>query len=651
MPPRPPAQLRRYGRRSALFNGQAPPERQSICFFCSLSSDFNRERLAQSPKKRVSPTQARRLGSTAAIAPLDAKADPRRELESALVDLQKYAANHVNLSRLQLALNGLRQEPGRESIRVAIFGLARTSTPQDSTAKDVLKLLLSDPLKDPAAWEREVEQHDLAEPMIIRIGAETRATEPAVSLTEGNLLREIHVPSAVLNGHDLEILLANIHPFLPVAEKGTLDSFEDTLLVPTVDIPTSSTGRHTPVTTPVHKALVVADGMHGAASVMSLPTVETPGVLKYAVNMPGYNPAETSPLPFIPVDTSMARIGLGLIRKNIGNAIEYEHLWFQSNLPKLVEWLKAGALEAPNNITKSPVRELIVSLLKNTSASIRAEQSKLLDTSASSANTPASIRRIESALSEWAEGAHSELQEQLDVAFSSRRWRKLGWWKLFWRVDDVGMLTSDILAQKFLPVAERNSIFLAGRMSEVGVHLVDPSRNSHKSDTINVIGGQSIDEASGSTKSTRQETKWPANIPNTRDYLQIETIPALQALAQKLVLQTISTSGLMTALGALAYIGTPTSTLYEAGAIATLGIVWSLRRMQKRWETARDFWEGEVREEGRKAVRGVEEAITTALSRGSSSRLQGSDGADAQHSLEKASQLVNKAQALLKELK
>ncbi|KAI1190314.1 hypothetical protein F5B17DRAFT_387581 [Nemania serpens] len=650
MPPRPPAQLRRYGRRSAIYNGRAPSERQSTCLFCSLSSDFVRERVARPLKRRTSPALDRRLVTTIATAPTDAGTDPRRELESALVDLQKYAANHVNLSRLQLALNGLRQEPGHESIRVAIFGLASGSTTQTNTAKDVLKLLLADPLKDPEPWEREVEQHDLAEPVIIRIGTETRAAEPAISLTEGNLLREIHVSSASLNGHDLELLLANTHPFLPALEKGALDRFEDTVLVPTVDIPTSNTGRYTPIAAPVHKALVVADGMLGAASVMSLPTVETPGVLKYAVDVPEYNPAETSSLPFIPIDTSTARIGLGLIRKNIGNAIEYEHLWFQSNLPKLVEWLKADILKAPDNTTKLPVRELIVSLLRNTSASLRAEEARLLDISASSATTPASIRRLESALSEWAEGAHSELQEQLDVAFSSRRWRKLGWWKLFWRVDDVGMLTSDILAQKFLLDAERNSIFLAGRMSEVGVHLANTSRSSPNPDTIAVAGSQSIDVVSDSTKLTRQETKWPANIPNTRDYLQMETIPALQALAQKLVLQTISTSGLMTALGALVYVGTPTATLYEAGAVAALGIVWSLRRMQKRWETARNFWEGEVREEGRKAVRGVEEAINTALT-GGSAQAQGRDAFDAQHDIEKANQLVAKAQKLLKELK
>ena len=49
--------------------------------------------------------------------------------------------------------------------------------------------------------------------------------------------------------------------------------------------------------------------------------------------------------------------------------------------------------------------------------------------------------------------------------------------------------------------------------------------------------------------------------------------------------------------------------LYEAGAVAAFGLVWSLRRMQKKWETARKFWEGEVREEGRKAVRAVEGVV------------------------------------------
>ncbi|KAF2963266.1 hypothetical protein GQX73_g10311 [Xylaria multiplex] len=640
MPPRLPAQLRPYRCQGAIFKGYPSPRRQSTCFFCSLSSKSNRERAARHPKKRAPLDNPRRFETTAtattATTPVDVKPHARKELELILLDLRKHAANYVSLPRLQLALNGLRQKPGRESIRIAILGLTNGSTPTN-TAKDVLRLLLADPLRDLEGWEREVEQHDLTEPMILRIGAENEGgNEPGISLTKERLLREVHVSSTTFNGHNLEILLAPTSSSLKRLRKGVIDGLEDTALVPIVDIPTSDTNSYHPMATPVHKALIVADGIHGAASVLSMPTLENSGMLKYAVNIPEYKPAEKNPLPFTPIDTSTATIGLGLVRKNIANAIEYEHLWFQSNIPELVEWLKTDILTTPDSVTKLPVRQLITSFLRNTSASIRAEETRLLELSTTSTNTHRSLITIKRGLSEWAESAHSELQGQLDAAFSSRRWRKLGWWKLFWRVDDVGMLTSDILAQKFLPQAERSSIFLAGRMREAGIQIsVATDNRSNNPESI---------------KPATQEANWPMNIPYTRSYLQTETVPALQALAQKLVLQTLTTSGLTTALGALVYIGTLTTTLYEAGAVAALGIVWSMRRMQKQWETARDFWEGEVREEGRKAVKGVEDVMASALMGGSTQGRE-RDVADIQNNLERAKGLVTRAEKILDELK
>jgi hypothetical protein len=72
--------------------------------------------------------------------------------------------------------------------------------------------------------------------------------------------------------------------------------------------------------------------------------------------------------------------------------------------------------------------------------------------------------------------------------------------------------------------------------------------------------------------------------------------------------------------------------------------------MQKRWETAREFWEGEVREEGRKAVRGVEEAISSSLAE-SAFQEQRNDPAATQDDLKKANELVTRAQELLQKLK
>ncbi|OTA91964.1 hypothetical protein M434DRAFT_396790 [Hypoxylon sp. CO27-5] len=635
MPPR--ISLRPIGRRGPLYMKTRVSERNSVCFFCSLSG---RPRGEQDRRPRRKSKNPRRFTSTASTSSDRIVANPRKELEDVLLELEKHAANYVNLSRLQLALNGLRQKPGDESIRVAVLGLTNGSE-SSQTAKQVLKLLLADPLKGEEEWEKEVDKHDLATPMIIRVGPEPPQELGSVSVTtKGSLLDEVYVSSAMLNGHNLELLLMETNPFLSAQELRASEGFEESVLVPTVDIPTSDT-RYTPITTPVHKALIVADGILGAVSIVSIPTLESPNVIAAAVNLPEYKPVDTSPLPFTPIDVGTATLGLGLVRKDLRNAIEFEHLWFQSNMPKLVEWLKVDIMATPEGTTKPPVKELITSLLRNASAAIETEKARQLGSSLSSITSPTPVKSLVSSLDDWAESAHSELQEQLDLAFSSRRWRKLGWWKLFWRVDDVGMLTNDILNQRFLPNSERSAIYLAGRMKEAGVTL-GPFPNPS---SANENGTES--KRSDTTIPEPAPVPWPVNIPTTRRYLQTETIPALQALAQKLTLQTLSTSGLTTALGALVYLSTLTTTLYEAGTIAALGIVWSLRRMQKKWETARTFWEGEVREEGRKAVRGVESEIAEALKQGQTPK----DKVEGQEELARAKSLVERAQEILSKLK
>ncbi|KAI0851548.1 hypothetical protein F5Y00DRAFT_230062 [Daldinia vernicosa] len=636
MPPR--FGLQPIRRKSSLYLKTQSAERNSVCFFCSLSSRPSANSGRRSRRKSPNP---RRLASTVSSSSNRVVANPRKELEDILVDLEKHAANYVNLPRLQLAINGLRQQPGNESIRVAVLGLTN-GIESSQTAKQVLKLLLADPLKSEEEWEKEVDKHNLTQPMIIRVGEDIPQQFGSISVsTRDSLLHEIHVSSATLNGHNLELLLMEVNPSMSAQEMGALGEFEDSALVPSVEIPTSSTGRHTPLTTPVHKALVVADGILGLASIVSMPTRESKNVITTAVNLPEYKAASDSSLPFTLIDVGTASVGLGLIRKNLNNAIEFEHLWFQSNIPKLVEWLKADIMSSSDGTTKPPVKELIDSLLRNTSASIEQEQARRIGSSLSATLSPTPPTVLQNSLDDWAENAHTELQEQLDLAFSSKRWRKLGWWKLFWRVDDVGMLTNDILSQRFLLGSERNAIFLAGRMKEAGIALgpfPDPSSAEENGAESNQLD---VETATPAT------VPWPVNIPATRRYLQTETIPALQALAQKLTLQTLSTSGLTTALSGLIYFSTLTTTLYEAGAVAALGIAWSLRRMQKQWETARKFWEGEVREEGRKAVRGVEGVIGDALKQGPAPK----DRVDGQEELAKAKGLVERAQEILSKLK
>ena len=647
MPPRLP--MRSLGVSQSLSRRTTILSRPSVCFFCSL-----RRPDTARPSRRKALTSRRFESTNASIAPAEAttsgQSDPRKDLEDALEALQKHAANYVNLSRVQLALNGLRQPAGQESIRVAVLGLVNIEgSPSNDTAKRLLNVLLADPLKVPQAWEQDVHGHDLSRPMIIRVGKEESGSAPnGLTASRGSLLHEITVSSPALDGHNLEFLLMESDPYNNEGDELGTD-FADSVLVPTVDIPTSNDGRYTPITTPVHKALIVSDGILGAAVLAAAPLSHHGESIHAVVNIPEYktkSPEDLRELLFTPVDIDMAADGVNRIRKNVAEAMTFERQWFQSNIPLVKEWLVSDVLSTGDGITKKPVRELIASLLRSTSNAISYAESTQLASKITATKVSANL---DHELDSWAQGAHSELQEQLDDAFASRRWRKLGWWKLFWRVDDVGHIATDILNQRFLTESERSSIFLAGQLQEAGAPLFPQSSTQAPvgvpERTSTGIPKPPQTTVSPSTAIT-VEQRWPTSIPDARRYLQSETIPALQALAQKLVFQALSTSGLTTSLGVLVYFGTLSTGIYEAGAVAALGIVWSLQRLQKKWEKARVFWEGEVREEGRKAVKEVEIAFKEAISR---------DGTVvdvvSERELKEARALVDKATAALEKLK
>ncbi|KAF4779769.1 hypothetical protein HER10_EVM0006490 [Colletotrichum scovillei] len=658
MPPRLPLRPiagRAASSLTAAKQNAAIPSR-AVCLFCSLSTPSRpttrTNATANSRNQARKALRQRRFQSTESTGsppPQETTAieNPRQELIDTLLELQKHAVNHVNLSRLQLALQGLRQDPGQESIRVAILSLANGSAEQGKTTKDLLRLLLADPLGDEAEWERELAQHDPSHPLVVRIGQEHNAAEaaPRVTISKTNLLHELDVSSPALNGHGIELLLMEVNPFSSVPGPGetAVQDVEEAVLVPTVDIP-SNTGRYTPITTPVHKALVVSGGVMGAASVAALPLAEYRDTVFGAVNLPEYPVEKEAGVTFQPIDVSVGSKGLDLIRQNIANAMEYERAWYKSNVPVLIQWLKTGVQTDEGQATKPAVRLLVASLLRNALAEIEAEESRLLSGRLSTEAASSGLTVMNERLAQWSQFAHEELQQQLDLAFAGTRWRKLGWWKLFWRVDDVGVLTTDMLSQRFLPGAERELVYLAGRIAESGVASTTTEPPVYAQPTSELQ--KSLPESSTVAKAVTQKPKWPTHIAFTRRYLHEETVPALQALAQKLVLQASSTSALTTALAGLLYVSQYASSIYEAGAVAALGVMWSLRRLQTKWETARTYWEGEVREEGRKAVRGVEQSVADTLD--GSREGTAVEGAE---ELRRAKELVEKAEDALRRLK
>lgn len=523
----------------------------------------------------------------------------RSELEKVFIQLQCQSPQLFNPSRLQLALQGLRQAPGQEAVRIAILGLANGRS-SAATAKRLLRAILSDPLQDLQDWELRLDSYDVTKPLIVKISADPRLDEPSIEVTKENIIQRLHISSPDYNSLGLELLLMDVAPPSLASRQASIQMLQEAALVPSVTT-RSADGRisHTPA--PVHQAIVVADGLMGAVGLASLPVAESGGSITAAVNMQGLS-GEALDAAFSVIDVSQAEESIRLFREDVKNGMKYERLWFASKVPALTTWIKTS-LRTEDESTKPAVKLLLASLLENAQSTIQTEESVIVSKTLASKTPLDDATGLHKGLAEWARQAHSELQEELDLAFTGRRWRKLGWWKLFWRVDDVGMLTSDILSQRFLPTAERELVYLAGRIAEL---RGEPPKYPQPVSEL---------DASAPVKlaKTKALPKWPGHIDFTRRYLQDETVPALQALAQRLLVQSLGTSSLAASLAGFLYISSFTSGFYEAGAVAALGIVYSLGRMQKKWENARRFWEGDVREEGRKAVRAVEESVGKAL--------------------------------------
>ncbi|KAL5606593.1 hypothetical protein BROUX41_002991 [Berkeleyomyces rouxiae] len=591
-------------------------------------SRFNSTAPASFPTTPLNST-TRALFSTKSPTDDSIHPDPRPELIGYLREISGHALGGVTLTRLQLAINGLQQAAGDEAIRIAVLGQGSGTSAQ--TAKTLIRALFADPLVDAQPWEAELESHDPDQPLVVRINKSPEGEKGSLISQAGDL-KELHISAPTWDKHNIELLFIKDSR---LAGPRSIEVSKEGLL----DIPVTIGGQT--FVTPVHKSLAIADGMAGVSTVAAIPPLQESSSTLAAVNIPGYSPSPEEKLSFVTMDVSSGVQGITLFRTSSRNGMQFEKLWSQSNVGKIRDWILKGAmLSSPE--TKPVVRSLVSSIVEKADSAIQAAEN---DTN--STTTPRSDSKtmhLSRALSEWSQTAHAELQDELDKAFSGRRWRQMKWWKLFWRVDDVGLLTSGILHSQFLPRADRSMIFLAGRISEG-----QPGRTVTYSQPMVLVlhnsdpaSQPSTVQASLAADTTALVPKWPTHIAFTRRYLQEETVPALQALSQKLVLQTVSSTGLSASLGALIYASQ--FSIYEAGSVVALGTVLGLGHMQRKWDKARRFWEDDVREEGRKAVRAAEKSMADVLE-GNTDAVRASED----YSLLKA--MVSKAKSALASLK
>ncbi|EAW12694.1 uncharacterized protein ACLA_011210 [Aspergillus clavatus NRRL 1] len=521
-----------------------------------------------------------------------------KELYEALNRAREAAPEQVNVSRLQLALRGLESEV--PLVRVAVLGL------NDATAaRKLVRLLLADPLSPRESWEDILDSFDadMSRGLLIRYG-EVSETIP------NDLLPTISVPSSILKKGNIEILVSTLGA---ETEFSTSRLSADTFLVPTVTIRTSHSGRHNVVRYPVHRSIVCGSGADDLLAYSGL--IARSNLKKEArsvhgvIEIPGAATESTSDrISF--VDIHQADEALAKFRESVQNASLYERGWSRSGVQPVVDWLSSLRTEAG---TLNPsLRTLIEALIDSAETGVVTEETRrMLEQEAES--IPEEVReQLARLVSAWAERAHIELRGSLEEGFASKDWKDLAWWKLFWRVDDISMVTSEILEKKYLCRAEKEVIWTAGKFEQAGVLEGSPLASE------DVVSESVEPDMNSSTpmEPSQPQAPWPTQIAQSRTKLLGTTVPSLHALAQRLVLFSVSTTTLTTALSALTYVSWPTTSIYETGTMAAVGLIYSLRNQQKKWDAARAFWEEEVRENGRTALLETEQELRTITQQG-----------------------------------
>ena len=432
-------------------------------------------------------------------------------------------------------------------------------------------------------------------------------------------MRTLFIPSPLLQAHKLEILVHTISAVTEPVNDGAAN-----FLVPSLDIINSLSGRPGTVTYPVHKALMYEEGLKSLASFaivdLHADRRQNGQMFKGVVDW-SWSIAQqglTKDQPVTPINLAMAEAAIDIFRQSLDKSMEYEHMWFDAGMPGISSWLSEGT-NIQQGTVKPAVRRLIQTVCENSADAIEQEEILALAEEKSETISDPTKKIIDQGISIWAENAHTELRDRLNAAFHSASWRKTKWWKLFWRIDDVGYIASDILQRAWLVDAEKEMIWICGRIHQSGLlgppklrptPMPDPDEEEPvfgRAPDIYVEDIVPKEMPSDFTEPLPVFHPWPQDIFHARSVLSRLTIPPLQAIAQNLLLQTIATNVLTSSLSALLYLSISATSPYEAGAIAALGLVYSLRRLQKRWEAVRTEWQMQLREDGRTVLKRVEE--------------------------------------------
>ncbi|KAK5058662.1 hypothetical protein LTR84_010926 [Exophiala bonariae] len=586
-------------------------------------------RLAR-PTTSITRRCASTLSSTTAVNATKNIPTRYKDLYGALGEVSRKASAQVNISRLQLALQGL--ESQTPTTRVAVLGLN-----VQQTARRLVRLLLADALVDEEPWEKELlkSEEDTSQGLLIRFGRSLNSSLPKPRTT----IPVLHVPSNILERNNIEILVASVSS-LRNGEllQGLPTVTSDVFLSPSIGTPTAANGRQTTISQPVHSSILVARGLDELILATELlastnfVTKEDREAIRLIVNLE--NLKQRAPGNILIVDAAQAEDGLQAFRRSVTEARSYEHKWVDSGLPGLSDWLNQSSAAQSTTKLPSPLKNLVSSILSTATRNLQAEVALESRSSKSRSLSVATQAQLEESIEEFSRHAHQELQSGLASAWSSRNWRKLAWYKLFWRVDDVGLIITDLVTNAWLPRTERAVYELSGRLSQAGISPTDVAADLPRADgleistprTSSIVEPTPILQAQSSLATDppvepviintdgmaelklapiAAPTPLSSSISRIRAEQMEQAIIGLTSTAQQIVLKTLSLSGMSAGLSALTYASLSTGGIYEAGTIVALGTIYALWRMQGDWHKATKALEDDLLDEGRTVIQRI----------------------------------------------
>lgn len=614
------------------FNTQSRPRIQSV-EKCAPRNDA---------QKLATSLSARRyngsLASSSAINAPSTVPHELRELHQRLNALQDSASGFVDLSRLQLGLRSL--ESDDPVIRVAFLGIGERGA---AAAKKLARVLVADALGAEEEWEKSIlgDAGD-GRSVLLRYG------EPDDALpADSPMVRTLLVPSPLLKRHGSEILVTGFNGVgLGGHEGANKRELESSMLVPSLSMPMSNGGRIGFVRYPVHKALIIGDGVEGAVECGQMHKAAlNPDLIASAINLPMIAPNATevaSPDDKLGkiLNIDLAGHALEIFRESKANGARFSEEWESSRVSAISEWLAESATKGSNGI-KQAVQAQIDSALESTSLVVDQIQLERTNEVKTTSIPDAKRNALQDAISSWSAEAHRDLQLNITTAIESKSWNRTAWFRLLWRIDDVTFSAADILQRSWLNEAEQNLAFLSGRIRESGIATENELRKSGLEQKLLDEGRKKEMETYEAVKDHKEsvaelmqmpamlsklqehsgvnalfDPPWPQMITLSRATMLHTLVPALHRRAQTLLVSTLTTISGTTALGAWLLVASSGTAMAEAGAVAALGLVWSLRRMQKKWGARRNEFELSVRENGRLVLADVEGQLRNIVGQG-----------------------------------